>query len=139
MVGRNRVGMVNRLTDDAWRIRGPRKNVADRGFDDRLLFFDDDEFAQSVSELFDGGCVNRVGHRHLEDSDAIACNVVVRLHAESFERLMYLPMGVARRDNANLGSVIASGHPVELVEADVVERDGKPNFNEFTFELKVER
>ena len=92
-----------------------------------------------MGKFFDGGGINRVRHRHLEDSDAIACNVVVRLHAESFERLMYLPMGVARRDNANHGSVIASGHSVEVVEADVVERNGKPNFDEFTFELKVER
>ena len=92
-----------------------------------------------MGKFFDGGGINRVGHRHLEDSDAIACNVVVRLHAESFERLMHLPMCVARRDDANLGSVIASGHSVEVVEADVVERNGKPNFNEFTFELKVER
>ena len=92
-----------------------------------------------MSKFFDGGGINRVGHRHLEDSDAIACNVVVRLHAESFERLMYLPMGVTRSDNANLSSVIASGYSVQLVEADVVERNGKPNFNEFTFELKVER
>ena len=65
-----------------------------------------------MSKFFDGGGIDRVGHRHLEDSDAIACDVVVRLHAESFERLMYLPMGVTRSDNANLSSVIASGYLV---------------------------